>query len=134
MEEKTIMEMVVETPQDNDGVKNDMDKDQESDRKTFEFSNLSEKQSSGEQNNMDIILDVALDVAVELGRKKMTISDLLKLTQGSVIELTKLAGETLEILANHKLIARGEVVVINDKYGVRLTEIISPVERLEGLK
>ena len=128
------MEMVVETPQDNDGVKNDMDKDQESDRKTFEFSNLSEKQSSGEQNNMDIILDVALDVAVELGRKKMTISDLLKLTQGSVIELTKLAGETLEILANHKLIARGEVVVINDKYGVRLTEIISPVERLEGLK
>ena len=64
----------------------------------------------------------------------MLINELLKLGQGSVIELSKLAGETLEILANQKLVARGEVVVVNEKYGVRLTEIISPSERIERLK
>ena len=64
----------------------------------------------------------------------MLIQDLLKLGQGSVIELTKPAGDTLEILANNRLIAKGDVVVVNDKYGIRLTEVISPVERLEKLK
>jgi flagellar motor switch protein FliN/FliY len=64
----------------------------------------------------------------------MLINELLKLGQGSVVELSKLAGETLEILANQKLVARGEVVVVNEKYGVRLTEIISPIERIERLK
>ena len=84
--------------------------------------------------NMEFILDIPLEVSVELGRTKMLINDLLKLGQGSVIELVKLAGETLEILANQKLIARGEVVVVNEKYGVRLTEIISPIERIERLR
>jgi len=64
----------------------------------------------------------------------MLVNELLRLGQGSVIELSKLAGETLEILANQKLIARGEVVVVNDKYGVRLTEVISPMERIERLR
>jgi flagellar motor switch protein FliN/FliY len=85
-------------------------------------------------NSMDFILDVPLEITVELGRTKMVINDLLKLSQGSVIELSKTAGETLEILANQKLIARGETVVVNDKFGVRLTEIISPLERIEGLR
>ena len=84
--------------------------------------------------NMDFLLDIPLEISVELGRTKMLINELLKLGQGSVIELSKLAGETLEILANHKLIARGEVVVVNEKYGIRLTEIISPSERIERLK
>ena len=84
--------------------------------------------------NMEFILDIPLEVSVELGRTKMLINDLLKLGQGSVIELAKVAGETLEILANQKLIARGEVVVVNEKYGVRLTEIISPIERIERLQ
>ena len=84
--------------------------------------------------NMEFILDIPLEVSVELGRTKMLINDLLKLGQGSVIELAKLAGETLEILANQKLIARGEVVVVNEKYGVRLTEVISPIERIERLR
>ena len=84
--------------------------------------------------NMDFLLDIPLDISVELGRTKMLINELLKLGQGSVIELSKLAGETLEILANQKLVARGEVVVVNEKYGVRLTEIISPSERIERLK
>ena len=83
---------------------------------------------------MDFLLDISLEVTVELGRAKMLINDMLKLGQGSVIELSKLAGESLDILANQKAIARGEVVVVNDKYGVRLTEVISPMERIEGLR
>ena len=84
--------------------------------------------------NMDFILDIPIEVTVELGRSKMLVNELLQLGRGSVIELSKLAGETLEILANQKLIARGEVVVVNDKYGVRLTEVISPMERIERLR
>jgi len=84
--------------------------------------------------NMDFLLDIPLEISVELGRTKMLINELLKLGQGSVVELSKLAGEPLEILANQKLVARGEVVVVSEKYGVRLTEIISPIERIERLK
>jgi flagellar motor switch protein FliN/FliY len=84
--------------------------------------------------NMEFLLDISVDVTVELGRTKMLINDMLKLGQGSVIELSKLAGESLDILANQKPIARGEVVVVNDKYGVRLTEVISPMERIERLR
>ena len=84
--------------------------------------------------NMEFVLDIPLEVTVELGRTKMLINDMLKLGQGSVIELTKLAGESLEIMANQKPIARGEVVVVNEKYGVRLTEVISPMERIERLR
>ena len=84
--------------------------------------------------NMEFVLDIPLEVTVELGRTKMLINDMLKLGQGSVIELTKLAGESLEILANQKPIARGEVVVVNEKYGIRLTEVISPMERVERLR
>jgi flagellar motor switch protein FliN/FliY len=83
---------------------------------------------------MEFILDIPLEVTVELGRTKLLIHELLKLGQGSVIELSKLAGETLEVLANQKLIARGEAVVINEKFGVRLTEVVSPMERVERLR
>jgi flagellar motor switch protein FliN len=86
-----------------------------------------------EAGNLDFILDIPMEVAVELGRAKMLISELLQLGQGSVIELSKLAGEPLEVLVNHKLIARGEVVVVNEKFGVRLTDIISPTERVRRL-
>tara|TARA_Y100001960_G_scaffold196927_1_gene206081 strand:+ start:162 stop:536 length:375 start_codon:yes stop_codon:yes gene_type:complete len=88
---------------------------------------------SGKTKNLDLILDIPLTVTVELGRSKMLINDLLQLGQGSVIELTKLAGEPLEVLVNQKLVARGEVVVVNEKFGVRLTEIVSPVERVQSL-
>jgi len=83
---------------------------------------------------MEFLLDIPLEITVELGRTQMVINDLLRLGQGSVIGLSKLAGETLEIRANQRLIARGEVVVVNDKYGVRLTEVISQAERVEKLK
>ncbi|MDJ0782899.1 MAG: flagellar motor switch protein FliN [Desulfosarcinaceae bacterium] len=91
------------------------------------------KPTDAGQNNLDFILDIPLEITVELGRTRMMVNELLKLGQGSVIELGKVAGETLEILANNRLIARGDVVVINDKYGIRLTEVISPAERVEQL-
>jgi len=84
--------------------------------------------------SLDFILDIPLRVTVELGRTRMTVRDILALSQGSVIELSKLAGEPLEILVNDKLVARGEVVGVNEKFGIRLTDIISPVERIEQLK
>lgn len=84
--------------------------------------------------NLQMILDIPLRVTVELGRTKMPVSELLNLTQGSVIELNKLAGEPMEVLVNDKLIARGEAVVVNEKFGVRLTDVISPSERVEQLK
>jgi flagellar motor switch protein FliN/FliY len=84
--------------------------------------------------NFDFILDIPLKVSVELGRAKVVIKDLLQLGQGSVLELDKLAGEPLEVLVNGKLVARGEVVVVNEKFGIRLTDIISPLERIESLK
>lgn len=86
-----------------------------------------------EIGNLDFILDIPLEVSVELGRAKMLISDLLQLGQGSVIELTKPAGDPLEIYVNEKLIARGEVVMVNDKFGIRMTDVISPAERVEQL-
>lgn len=83
--------------------------------------------------SLDLILDIPLTVTVELGRSKMLINDLLQLGQGSVIELTKLVGEPLEVLVNNKLVARGEVVVVNEKFGVRLTDIVTPMERVQSL-
>ena len=91
--------------------------------------------SNGQKDrNLNLILDIPLKVTVELGRTKMPVSELLNLTQGSVIELSKLAGEPMEVLVNDKLIARGEAVVVNEKFGVRLTDVISPAERVEQLK
>ncbi len=82
---------------------------------------------------LDFILDIPLELSVELGRSKMLVNDLLQLGQGSIVELNKLAGEPLEIYINNKLVARGEVVVVNEKFGVRLTDIISPMERVRTL-
>lgn len=100
----------------------------------FPFQDLKGQNGEHQPANLDFILDIPLEISVELGRTKMMINDLLKLGQGSVIELGKPAGDTLEILANDRLIAKGDVVVMNDKYGIRLTEVISTVERLEKLK
>ncbi len=82
---------------------------------------------------LDFILDVTLQVTVEVGRTRMTIQDLLQLGQGSVVELEKLAGEPLDIYINGKQVARGEAVIVNEKFGVRLTDIISPEDRIESL-
>ncbi|MGD1974114.1 MAG: flagellar motor switch protein FliN [Desulfobacterales bacterium] len=114
--------------------KSDMAASMDGAQKPSETSTSGNTSSAELSVNMEFLLDISLDLTVELGRTKMLINDMLKLGQGSVIELSKLAGESLDILANQKPIARGEVVVVNDKYGVRLTEVISPMERLERLK
>ncbi len=91
-------------------------------------------QTTGSQPNIDFLLDIPLTISAELGRSKMIVYDLLQLSQGSVLELNKLAGEPLDVRVNNKLIARGEAVVVNEKFGVRITDIVNPQERIENLK
>ncbi len=104
---------------------------------TASFKDLTEEAKAprvdGGRRELDFILDIPLDVSAELGRTKLLINELLQLGQGSVVELDKLAGEPLEVYVNGKLVARGEAVVINEKFGVRLTDIISPIERVKQL-
>ena len=106
---------------------------EEKDETTKEEGDETTDKENGESDNLDLILDIPLSVTVELGRSKMLINDLLQLGQGSVIELTKLVGDPLEVLVNNKLVARGEVVVVNEKFGVRLTDIVTPMERVKSL-
>ena len=84
-----------------------------------------------EQKNLEFILDIPLQLTVELGRTKLLVRDVLQLNQGAVVELSKLAGEPLDVVVNSKLVARGEAVVVNDKFGIRLVDVISPNERME---
>lgn len=83
--------------------------------------------------NIDFILDIPMSVSVYIGSTKMAIRDLLQLAQGSVIELDKLAGEPMEVMVNNKLVAKGEVVVVNEKFGIRLTDVVSAAERVKQL-
>jgi flagellar motor switch protein FliN/FliY len=90
--------------------------------------------SGGEVRNMDLVLDIPVTISMEIGRGRIPIRNLLQLSQGSVVELDRLAGEPLDVLVNGTLIAQGEVVVVNDKYGIRLTDVISPAERIKRLR
>lgn len=105
--------------------------------KVAEFKDLTEESKTPRQDSnrreLDFILDIPLDVSAELGRTRLLINELLQLGQGSVVELNKLAGEPLEVYVNGKMVARGEAVVINEKFGIRLTDIISPMERVKQL-
>jgi flagellar motor switch protein FliN/FliY len=83
--------------------------------------------------SLDFILDLSLEVSVELGRAKMLVGELLQLGQGAVVELNKLAGEPLEVLVNQKLVARGEAVVVGEKFGIRITDVVPPDERVRRL-
>ena len=88
---------------------------------------------SSMMNELDMILDIPVQLTVELGRTKITIKNLLQLAHGSVVELDAMAGEPMDVLVNGTLIAQGEVVVVNDKFGIRLTDIITPAERMKKL-
>ena len=99
-----------------------------------QFDELKETKSAGPSKDLDFILDIPLEVTVEMGRTRMLINDLLRLGQGSIIELNRLAGEPLDVLVNNKLVARGEVVVVSEKFGIRITDIVSPMERVKRLK
>ena len=97
------------------------------------FPAVQNTETAGSPKNIDFILDIPMSVAVYVGSTKMAIRDLLQLAQGSVIELDKLAGEPMEVLVNNKLVARGEVVVVNEKFGIRLTDVVSAAERVQQL-
>ncbi len=97
---------------------------------TFGASALGDK---GGSSDLDLIMDIPVQLTVELGRAKMPIKNLLQLAQGSVVELSGMAGEPLDVLINGFLIAQGEVVVVNEKFGIRLTDIITPSERMRRL-
>lgn len=97
------------------------------------FRPLSKATASSTHNDIDLILDIPVKMTVELGRTKIAIRNLLQLAQGSVVELDGLAGEPMDVLVNGCLIAQGEVVVVNDKFGIRLTDIITPSERIRKL-
>ena len=98
-----------------------------------EFQHLSEPAGKPDVKNIDMLMDVNLPIAIELGRTKMSISDILALGPGSVVELNKLAGEPVELLVNQRVVAKGEVVVIDENFGVRITQLLTPEERLKAL-
>lgn len=101
---------------------------------SVEFEELKKDRNGAKTLDLDFILDIPLTVTVELGRGPMQVGELLQLSQGSIVELSKLAGEPMDVFANKQLIAKGEVVVVNDRFGVRLTDIVSPEERINRLK
>lgn len=98
-----------------------------------EFQQLKQSSDVAEPRNIDLLMDVDLPVSIELGRTKMPISDILALGPGSVVELNKLAGEPADLLINYKVVARGEVVVIDENFGLRITQLMTPEERLKAL-
>jgi flagellar motor switch protein FliN/FliY len=101
--------------------------------KAVEFGKFERTESGGTTKNIDILMDVKLPIAIELGRTEMTIRDILELSAGSVVELNKLAGEPVDLLVNSKIIAKGEVVVVDENFGLRVTSLISPEDRIKSL-
>lgn len=109
------------------------------DAQTAELEDFGEASSSeeltvDEKTRLDTIMDIPVTIAMEVGRSQISIRNLLQLNQGSVVELERVAGEPLDVLVNGTLIAHGEVVVVNDKFGIRLTDVISQIERIKKLK
>jgi flagellar motor switch protein FliN/FliY len=97
------------------------------------MENKKQSQAMGEVKNLEFLLDIPLQISVEVGRTRILIKELLEMQEGSVIELDKLAGEPLDVYVNSRLIARGEAVLVNEKFGIRLTDVVSPAERIENL-
>ena len=103
------------------------------DVKPVEFAQLDGAEFTGSLANIDLIVDIPVRVTVELGRTRKTIGEVLSLGPGSVVELNKMAGEPVDVLVNGKLIARGEVVVIDESFGIRITEVVSKAERIRSM-
>ena len=138
MEQNESAEEVKKTKNDEeigeDDVQDEMKPSAEKEVGSVRFEEIKEGEPKKASLDLGFILDIPLTVTVELGRGKLLINELLQLGQSSVIELTKFAGEPMDVFVNNRLIARGEVVVVNEKFGVRLTDVVSPVERIDKLK
>ncbi|NVJ60326.1 MAG: flagellar motor switch protein FliN [Gammaproteobacteria bacterium] len=107
---------------------------EQDDTEKAQLENLKDEGKSIKNENLDVILEIPVTLSMEVGRTNIAIRNLLQLNQGSVVELDRLAGEPLDVLVNGTLIAHGEVVVVNEKYGIRLTDVMSPSERIKKLK
>jgi len=113
---------------------NEQAESEAADSNAASFDELTDESMPGSDVNLDVVLDIPVNLSMEIGHTKISIRNLLQLNQGSVVELERLAGEPMDVLVNGTLIARGEVVVVNEKFGIRLTDIISPAERVKKLK
>lgn len=142
--EEEVMEDTVSEPEDTavaapdpasgKSVMPDKAKNENYSQASFEQLQDSSSALPANEANLDMILDIPVTISMELGRSKIDIRNLLRLNQGSVVELNRLAGEPMDVMVNGTLIAHGEVVVVNDKFGIRLTDVISPAERIKKLK
>lgn len=131
--EAAMMAMLDELPDEEPGATPDDIDFGTSQVSQAEFQQLSEPAGSAAPSNIDMLMDVDLPVAIELGRTKMSINDILALGPGAVVELNKLAGEPVDLLVNYKVVARGEVVVVDENFGLRITQLLTPEERLKSL-
>jgi len=131
--EAEMLKMLEGLPDENSGVTPDDINIGSAPVSGVEFQQLKQSSDIGEPRNIDLLMDVDLPVSIELGRTKMPISDILALGPGSVVELNKLAGEPADLLINYKVVARGEVVVIDENFGLRITQLMTPEERLKAL-
>lgn len=125
VEEQTVIEPAVESGNDEPAP---------AEFQNFEEQKMDDRSGLKDDINIDMILDVPITISMEIGRTHINIRNLLRLNQGSVVELDRLAGEPMDVLVNGTLIAHGEVVVVNDKFGIRLTDVISPAERVKKLQ
>jgi len=116
-----------------DGSSGPKESDEALEARGAEFQQLAAGRPSGSSRNLDLLMDVVLPISIELGSTRMSIQDILNLGPGSVVELNKLAGEPVDLLVNNKVVAKGEVVVIDENFGLRVTSLISPEERLKSL-
>lgn len=131
--EAEMLKMLEELPDENSGATPDDINIGSAPVSGVEFQQLKQSSDIAEPRNIDLLMDVDLPVSIELGRTKMPISDILALGPGSVVELNKLAGEPADLLINYKVVARGEVVVIDENFGLRITQLMTPEERLKAL-
>lgn len=131
--EAAMLRMLEELPQESQSVSADDINFGSASVSKAEFQQLSQSAPGGEPRNINLLMDVNLPIAIELGRTKMTIADILNLGPGSVVELNKLAGEPVDLLVNNKVVAKGEVVVVDENFGLRITQLVTPEERLKSL-
>ncbi len=131
--EAAMLAMLEELPEDESSASPEDINFDETPVAKAEFQQLSQPAGKAEPKNIDILMDINLPISIELGRTKMSIADILGLGPGSVVELNKLAGEPVDVLVNHKIVAKGEVVVIDENFGVRITQLMTPEERLKLL-
>lgn len=130
-------ETVNKAPVDDSGGGTDNGQAPGKDYEPTEFDDInheSDTRTQAADTNLDVILDIPVTLSMEIGRTRVSIQDLLQLAKGSVVELDRMAGEPLDVLVNGTLVARGEVVVVNDKFGVRLNDVVSPADRVQTLR